>query len=52
MTVNFYMAYWGIIKEAVVLEIQHIFQSRSIKEAYNHTFISLIPKNHNDVKVD
>lgn len=44
LTSNFYKTYWGIIKEVVVKEIQNTFQSGTIKEAYNYTFMAFIPK--------
>lgn len=52
LTINFYKNYWGIIKEAVVKEIQNTFQSRTIKKAYNHTFLVLIPKTDCVAKAD
>lgn len=52
MTVNFYKKYWNITKNVVVKEIQQVFQTGAFKEAYNHTFLVLIPKAKSAAKVD
>lgn len=52
MTVNFYKTYWNITKEAMLKEIQQIFQTGIIKEAHNHTFWALIPKSRSASNVD
>lgn len=42
-TVIFYMEYWAIVKDAVIQEIQKFFRTASLKLAFNHTFLVLIP---------
>lgn len=52
MTVTFYKHYWGIVHEATVKEVQVFFQSGILRKASNHTFITLIPKSDNPLRVD
>lgn len=52
MTVLFYKTYWGIVGEAVVLEVQNFFDSAHLRTTFNHTFLALIPKTNNASKVD
>lgn len=52
MTVVSCKTYWGIVREAVIAEVRRFFTSASLKLAYNHTFITLIPKTSNATSVD
>lgn len=52
MCVFFYKHYWGMIGEVVVSELQNFFSTKKMKKFYNHSFITLVPKYSNAVKVE
>lgn len=42
--VTFYKQYWTIVGEVVCKEVKKFFETGSLKSAFNHNFIALIPK--------
>lgn len=52
MTVIFYKKYWATVGSKVVKTLPDIFRTRYIPDAFNHTFIALIPKTANASRVD
>lgn len=51
-TVTFYNHYWGIVHADVIREVQDFFIHGRMKSAFNHTFIALIPKIKEVVRVE
>lgn len=52
MSSTFYKGYWPIIGPDVISEVQNFFTTGRLKQAYNHTFLALIPKCNNASKVE
>lgn len=52
MSSTFYKVYWPIIGPDMISEVQNFFTTGRLKQAYNHTFLALIPKSNNASKVE
>lgn len=52
MTVVFYKKYWATVGPKVVETLHDIFRTKYIPDAFNHTFIALIPKIAHTSRVD
>lgn len=40
----FYKAYWSIVGNKLIVEVQYFFASRNLPEAINHTFLAMFLK--------
>lgn len=52
VSVTFFKIYYEIIEKDVINQVQKVFRLRRVPKAFNHTFITLIPKLVKASKVD
>lgn len=49
-TSKFYITFWPSIKPQIIAMVQHFFEHSQLEKPFNHTNITLIPKNQNPTK--